>query len=628
MDVSELTKFPCRCGARLKAPAAAVGKRVKCPKCGAVNTVPATARQEEPAGGLDINAALEALARQEQSAAAVEQPATSRGIRCANCGAVLSAEARLCTQCGYDIKTGRKLKAASAKQAAAASAVRQVASGAGRFLLGMVFCAGGAAIGAILWCVVAVATGYQLGFIAWILGGLAGLGMRLGYGNENARAGAVATLIAIGGIFLAKILVFVFLVAVIAAKVAASTPTTELDEPREMLIKLQSSKELMEKDITRPAELGRIAAEIRASVRAKVTEMSDDEVRAQLKKFGVIVPGPEPVEEELDGRVVRLAEHHAKLRADREGVGYGDPRRIEYRREELNRFKAMNAEELAAAKAELEYWEDGGKWREPGYARDYLTYYLIDKALATDETYQDVSRTDLHGPLWNGLYFSARAEVERIPAEEQREKAKELDKFQRVQGSRSAVAFHRAMLRTLEEGLDYPAEKAPDELYNEELAKLKDMSEDDLFAEARRVEAWNDGDKWNDERFVRNRLIHGLCTVERDERDAQQEGEGGAGGGSAGDQQQWASLRAAAVAKVDPMTHEERRAELERVQAQEKRLAEARMARQQPDEPRAESEEEAVGAVSAFFAATFSIFDLIFFFLGAVTAFRIASGGM
>jgi uncharacterized paraquat-inducible protein A len=39
-EYSNTFRFYCRCGQRLKAPAAARGKRARCPKCGSECTVP------------------------------------------------------------------------------------------------------------------------------------------------------------------------------------------------------------------------------------------------------------------------------------------------------------------------------------------------------------------------------------------------------------------------------------------------------------------------------------------------------------------------------------------------------------------------------------------------------------
>ena len=63
--------------------------------------------------------------------------------------------------------------------------------------------AGGALIGAALWAGIAYATGFEIGYVAWAIGGLVGGGMVLGGGRGVAHAGIAAAL-ALVGIFAGK----------------------------------------------------------------------------------------------------------------------------------------------------------------------------------------------------------------------------------------------------------------------------------------------------------------------------------------------------------------------------------------------------------------------------------------
>ncbi len=63
----------------------------------------------------------------------------------------------------------------------------------------------GALIGAAAWAVVAIATNYQLGIIAWGLGALAGYGMARGHREGRVGAGIAAALVAVMGILAARV---------------------------------------------------------------------------------------------------------------------------------------------------------------------------------------------------------------------------------------------------------------------------------------------------------------------------------------------------------------------------------------------------------------------------------------
>ena len=85
------------CQKRMKAPDRLAGKRVKC-KCGAAIAIPAAAAME-----LEEMADLSLLAEGE----------SIDGSNCPSCAAVLSPGAVVCVQCGYNLKTGRKMSTAT-----------------------------------------------------------------------------------------------------------------------------------------------------------------------------------------------------------------------------------------------------------------------------------------------------------------------------------------------------------------------------------------------------------------------------------------------------------------------------------------------------------------------------------
>jgi phosphate/sulfate permease len=79
------------------------------------------------------------------------------------------------------------------------------------FVLGVLGSIVGAILGAGTWCLIAVLTNYEVGVIAWVLGGLAGLGMALGYRQARTAAGITAAVIAVLGIAGAKVMIFSYM---------------------------------------------------------------------------------------------------------------------------------------------------------------------------------------------------------------------------------------------------------------------------------------------------------------------------------------------------------------------------------------------------------------------------------
>lgn len=86
----------CQCGATFQAKDALAGKRVKCPKCGSPLSIPRPASGPAPLEDL-----LDDVKVEETTAP-----------HCPSCNAELKPGAVLCVNCGYDLKTGRKLKTA------------------------------------------------------------------------------------------------------------------------------------------------------------------------------------------------------------------------------------------------------------------------------------------------------------------------------------------------------------------------------------------------------------------------------------------------------------------------------------------------------------------------------------
>lgn len=91
----------------------------------------------------------------------------------------------------------------------------------------------GGVIGAAIWAAIAYFSGYELGIIAWLLGGVVGLGMALGAGDESdTPTGVVAAMVAIGAIALGKFTAIHFLVERDLNKMYAEEAPITLDDAK------------------------------------------------------------------------------------------------------------------------------------------------------------------------------------------------------------------------------------------------------------------------------------------------------------------------------------------------------------------------------------------------------------
>ncbi len=154
------------CHKRFAAKDELAGRKVKCPQCGGVLTIP------KPGAGPE--AARQGTEPRDDHAVAsppagkAESPAagTARGPekapdvepKCPSCGASVKAGAVLCVQCGYGLQTGKKLKAGGSKKKPAKRAFPWL----------IVSIAGGA-------CVALIVAGI-IGYTMFLPGGAIGLG--------------------------------------------------------------------------------------------------------------------------------------------------------------------------------------------------------------------------------------------------------------------------------------------------------------------------------------------------------------------------------------------------------------------------------------------------------------------
>ena len=308
----------CACGAKLKAPASAVGRKARCPKCGATLTVHAPPPQEED--GFD---AMYDLASDANSAAA-SAPAEQVAVLCPACRTRMEAGAVLCTHCGYDTRTGKALKT-STTAAAEPTVIRPAAAGTafpaalrtsvqtqadsttgagdgGNLIKGALISAVFAFVGALVWYFIAKATEREIGWIAWGVGLAAGFGMMIGYNGTSVKSGAVAATMAVAGIIVGKFMVFTWVVIPMVVPMLSGLLDKELEKisPEDRLhihvLNQQLEKKGIDPDAATDAQseaADKEAEAIIAKMDAKTKKAEIDKATAAMKRQGESVVATE-----------------------------------------------------------------------------------------------------------------------------------------------------------------------------------------------------------------------------------------------------------------------------------------------------------------------------------------------
>jgi DNA-directed RNA polymerase subunit RPC12/RpoP len=139
---------------------------------------------------------------------AVEKQRAPRAAGCPRCGSALAPGAVLCTNCGYDLRSGGRhetdtsgpTKAEVAREVITDAAIAG-ATGTAVMVGGLVGAAIGGAIGAALWAGVAMWLRLELSWIAIVVGLLVGVGTRIGArGRTSLATGGLAALLAVAAI--------------------------------------------------------------------------------------------------------------------------------------------------------------------------------------------------------------------------------------------------------------------------------------------------------------------------------------------------------------------------------------------------------------------------------------------
>lgn len=537
---------------------------------------------------------------EQATAATVQLTGTVGQTGCPFCAAPLPADTTLCGSCGRDTKTGRTVKEGQTQP----GGITATAKRTGAFAIGVVLSGIAVLIGAAVWSIVAISTGYELGLIAWGLGGVAGYGMFLGYRRQSTMAGLAAAGTAVVGILAAKVTIFVFVIYAVA-----TGNTDNIDLQRGFVARQIMEEILHERQAwfgpEREAESEAAAKEAQQQVEA----MSDEVVRTKAEEYRLVNEEPRDLNLSVikgQWERMRVAAHFASRRADEEGIPYDDSRREELYEQELTKCEKMSDEEVASEIAKLVAHEEG----ELKCAR-LAGYFAKRHTAAEGIPYNDSRREE--------LLEQQLAKCEKMSDEEIDAEIAKLVVHEEGELKRARLARHFATRRADTEGMPYDDSRR-EELYEQELATCEKMSDEDVDLRTATLDAWEEGQKWSDPAYVRDYLIYAAI-------DRALEGEDGGVVAPAN----WQRLYESASADVAAIPTGERKLRARQVQAAQERQFEEAMQEfaglYETEYPELEVE-AAREAAAMFFSTMFSGFDILCILFAGATAYKIGSGRM
>lgn len=487
----------CPCGAKLKVAREHLGRKAKCPKCAEVFTLQTP--DDSDSGTFELsppdpqNDLMAEVAAAAERAPTAESTTTSGVITCSNCGQKHPRDARICVHCGFDSAKGRVVKAPVAATESDGFLV-SIARRLGAFGLGCALSTGGALIGAGVWFAVAVITDYEIGYIAWALGLLAGGGMAIGYRDRNARAGATAALISAGGIVAAKLAIFLY---VNAADISAAR-----------------------------AEIAQIGSESQLNLQAGSAEVVGHRVEQEaLRNHWSWDSQYRDTAYEAHGDAVaeltdeELAVEIAKVKAWNDGDKWND-------RSYTTNFMIMHYAQQS--------WEDT----------------LKERGEDPNEVYEGPGKRE-----WTRLVHAAREKVEAIEPQERTTLAKDVAEKNELQAKSAELADEVVAIRAVRDGISPHDQDARIMLRKEVIKSNESMTIEQVTAAMAENETWKTTGRWDDIEFLRKDLAFKKASVaatnEMFEHMEDEDYDWNL------PNQQWATFYENATEKVDPLTDTE-----------------------------------------------------------------------
>lgn len=600
-SASDLTKITCECGVSLKVPKSAIGKKAKCPKCSIVFVIKQPPLKEDSVYGLssepDASSFLDDLAGLEGGGTKIDEtPDEGRKVRCPKCGADMVQTARICTQCGYDKESGRTLATAKAAKPSSSGFIRRLGASMGGFLMGAILSGVGAAIGAVVWAVIAIMSGFEIGWLAIGVGALAGYGMLLGYPARNTRAGLVAACMAIFGMVLGKMFIFVFVL-----RALITGDTSNIDIQRMIVAHHLTEARLDEQELRGEAERDEQWESVYTDIAEELESWSDEQVRTRVEELNAESERRNVAYEEGGFTIIRVARRRADRRAEKLGLAPDHADRETLYNEEFNACKNLSKEQLADEVKVIDNWQEVGRWEDETYVLYHLMDQFAHKEVADRRVEKEAGTPD---EFWNPsdrelkrFREAATAKVEDLSPDARVTQSRTIEAEQEREYRVSNLANHFAMRRGDAAGL--PSDDPKRDEFRKEESKRHQALDDVALEEATTtLTAWEEDGKWSDDAFVRDNLIYILLRdaimTQRVEEHSEDEEIW------VPTQEEWTEFYTAAAEKVDAIPPDKR--------VQWTRDEEARLARVWEERFAADMQEDAVELAASGMAWFFAMF--------------------
>jgi len=373
-QTAEKISVQCACGKRLKAPPSAVGKKAKCPACGNVLTITAP----PPATEDDSLNALYDLAEQSDEAAKKPSSAYDDSTRCPQCMTAMPPGSVLCTSCGYDTRTGKKLATTRTKRtvepihpldfgvADRKSQRKDKMAPQGKLMVGVAASVGLALAASIPWFLVTYFTDRDFYILELLIGLGAGLGMQIGQKGYSKLGGALAAGITCVTLIVVRVLVIVAVLMPVIRK--AATLASDLDDEggphrNPAIARMLADQELASQGAN-PDAIGADEASLKRYIAAlkrageRVKKMSDSEYEAALVKAQQKEVRDELIAGQLDTQLRKMGvnpdfqkvEHDTIVKARKQLAAQVDAMTPDQQKAQL---KKVNAEFEAKMQKEL-----------------------------------------------------------------------------------------------------------------------------------------------------------------------------------------------------------------------------------------------------------------------------------
>ncbi len=358
----------------------------------------------KPTGGIRVRRAEPEVAPEAASAAATEAPP------CAKCGKQLgSPEAVLCIHCGHHQKIGKSIGADKPEKATVKKA--------GKFGIGVVVALGSAVLGGLIWGGLGIKFDVELGWVAWLIGGITGGAVRFLIPDRSWRAGMLAALLALSGLVIGKSMIAVHLMGRHDTEMAAEKKDAKPDDLGEISVwDIYTTLKIEKGELGDPyADCRKLAAENVAPADPKMTAALDKAeevqqsnaktVHAQLAKTtGNNLHGYKIAQMEDDDVRFLLANavKRGEIKVTPESDGEGEDALVRFQdaRHEWETFDALKT--LRASFNGMTA-EEKAKVREARHARELAEYKESGVRSAFGIVAFLVLFFNLHSLLWGGL---------------------------------------------------------------------------------------------------------------------------------------------------------------------------------------------------------------------------------